>query len=112
MGANFKSFKIGMGDTSVVIYIIFGIIALVVIYLLFLLVKVTVVKQGKIRKEWKRFYDVCDRKRLNSHEIDFLKELVKKYNIARPIYIVRHLETFNRYIFSKCPFYIDSKCFP
>jgi len=99
MGARLKNFEIGMGNVTFIYYVLGAILFFIIIYLIYILIKNTIVKQSKIRKEWNKFYNVCERKRLTSAEITFLEELVKKYKIIRPIYIVRHLETFNRYIF-------------
>ena len=99
MGARLKNFEIGAGNFAFVYYVFGAILFIVIIYLIFILIKNTIIKQSKVRKEKKKFYKVCERKRLSSGEITFLEELVKKYKIKRPIYIVRHLETFNRYIF-------------
>ena len=99
MGARLKNFEIGVGNAAFIYYIFGVILFFIIIYLIYILIKNTIVKQSKIKKEWKKFHNVCERKRLTSAEITFLEELVKKYKITRPIYIVRHLETFNRYIF-------------
>ena len=98
MGARLKNFEIGVGDAAFIYYILGAILFFIIIYFIYILIKNTIVKQSKIRKEWKKFYNVCERKRLTSAETTFLEKLVKKYKIIRPIYIVRHLETFNRYI--------------
>ena len=105
MGAKLEGFQVGAGNVIYFIYGLAGIFALVIIYLIFLLIKNTIVKQNKIRKEWKKFSKVCEQKRLNATEIDFLKELVKKYKIPRPVFIVRHLSVFNRYIFREVGLY-------
>jgi len=95
----FKYFKIGLGDASFLTYVIAAVVFLVIIYLLYLLFKITVVRHSKIRKEWKKFHNICEQKNLSSQEISFLEELIKNYKIPRPIYAVRSLEVFNRYIF-------------
>ena len=99
MGAKLKGFQIEKGSPGFIIYVVIGLVAIIVIYLLYVIFKATIVKQGKIRKEWKRFYDIADRRRLTSPEIEFLKEVIKKYQIPRPVLIVRQMEVFNRYIF-------------
>lgn len=99
MGAKLQGFEIHKGQAGWLLYVAIGLGIVIAIYVLYVVIKVTVVKQGKIRKEWKRFYDVCAKRRLNTPEIEFLKEVVKKYQIPRPVIIVRQMEIFNRYIF-------------
>lgn len=99
MGAKLKGFEIAKGETGFVIYIVIGIVAIIVLYLLYVIFKATIVKQGKIRKEWKRFNDVASRRRLTTPEIEFLKDVIKKYQIPKPVFMVRQMEVFNRYIF-------------
>ncbi|NVM04395.1 MAG: PilZ domain-containing protein [Candidatus Helarchaeota archaeon] len=99
MGAHLEHFKIGMGSIAFLYWVLVGILSLIIIYLIYILIKATIIKHSKVRKEWKKFYGVCERKRLTPSEITFLENLIKKYEIRRPIHIVRHLETFNRLIF-------------
>ena len=99
MGAAAESFKLGEGN-PIVVYVILGLIILAgIVTLALYLYKNVYLKKRQENYEWARFHHVCHRRKLTTAEIEFLADIVRKYRLKRPVYLVRFLETFNRYIF-------------
>ena len=99
MGMKFGSSNFQAGDQTLLIYILVGLLSLIILLVAFRYFKNWYTNHTKTKQEWDSFYQVCQRRKMRSFEVDFIKDLINKYKIARPVTIVRFLETFNRYIF-------------
>jgi len=99
MGQNLKSFNFASSDQTLLISVLIGLLGLVILAIVFYYFKKWYANYQSNKQKWERFYQVCQRRRLKTNEIDFLKEIITKYNIPRPVTLVRFLETFNRYVF-------------
>ena len=99
MGAAAESFKIKSGD-PIIIYVLIGLALLIgLIWLGRFLYTDVYLKSQQVRQEWARFHHVCRRRKLTAAEIEFLSGVVKKYQLPRPVFLVRFMETFNRYMY-------------
>lgn len=93
-----SAFKVQGGDSNLFVIIVGGLIAIVLLIILYRVLKSYYIKFSTARQERERFNRVCAKRRLTGAEIDFLQELIQKYQLSRPVVLVRNIQVFDKYM--------------
>lgn len=100
MGARdyIKAFQIQAGNAELFAYIVGGLLAVVLLVILIRILKVYILKYKSEKLDRERFYLICKKRRLSPEQIDFLEEIIQRYQLRRRIVLVRNIQVFDKYM--------------